>query len=363
MSGDKDAMSRLSIAHVHTALVGSGGDRVSELEACYLAAQGHRAIIVGDVAQPIASRLDECGVALVDGVRSEDGPERVLARTGRLDIVHCHCILSAPFAAALASAGNAALIVHVHSMGEAWWECTAPTARLSPKRRQLRKRIDRAVASAKMTLCVSEVVRDHMSAIGLPIKRAEIIRNPIDNIFFRDEVAQGPMFDVAILARPSRAKSPIAALRILARAQRIRPDLRMVWIGPLGRWGPVLRSIARVLGVANLHFAGAMSPERVCDLLDRTRVLLSASNREGQPLSVLEALSRGCSVLLSDIPSHRPFARNDGARLFQLHDLSEAAAMLIKLAEAHVRRPSTKLDEHRVRQHGERILEYYRSIL
>jgi glycosyltransferase involved in cell wall biosynthesis len=358
------AHSWLSIAHVHTGLVGSGGDRVSELEACYLAAQGHRATMIGPTAAPIAARLAVCGVGIIDDQLAERDAERVLARTGPLDLVHCHCILSAPFASALARASGAALLVHVHSMGEEWWECSGRLSALSPQRRRLRREIDEAVGSASLVLCVSEAVRDHMKAIGLPIRRAEIIRNPIDDIFFRDQAPQTPVFDVAILARPSRAKSPLTALRILAEARRLKPDLSMVWIGPLGKWGPLLYGAARLLGLDDrLHFAGALPPAGVCDLLDRTRILLSASNREGQPLSVLEGLARDCSALLSDIPSHRQFAAHNGVRFFPLKQPEQAARVLVELAESYSRPGRAVLAEHQVEVHGRRLLDHYRSIL
>jgi glycosyltransferase involved in cell wall biosynthesis len=357
------AMRCLSIAHVHTVVVGGGGDRVSELEARFAAKQGHRVTIVGDTAPAIVARLAADGVSVVPDHHDERQVERVLARTGHLDVVHCHCILSAPFAAALARASGAVFVVHIHSMGEDWWEGTGLFASLHPRRRRLRRRIDKAFASAQLVLCVSEAVREHMTAIRLPIRRVEFLPNPIDAVFFREDIAEGSDYDVAVVARPSRAKSPLTALRILAQARRMRPGLRMIWIGPLGRWATVLRSAARVLRLGNLRFTGGLPPELVCDLLDRTRLLLSASNREGQPLSVLEALARRCSVLLSDIPSHRQFLAHPGVRLFRLRKRADAARMLVELLEEHDRPPRPVLIEHRVEAHGQRVLRHYWSLL
>jgi hypothetical protein len=112
-----------------------------------------------------------------------------------------------------------------------------------------------------------------------------------------------------------------------------------------------------------LHFAGALPPAGVCDLLDRTRILLSASNREGQPLSVLEGLARDCSALLSDIPSHRQFAAHNGVRFFPLKQPEQAARVLVELAESYSRPGRAVLAEHQVEVHGRRLLDHYRSIL
>lgn len=247
-------------------------------------------------------------------------------------------------------------------MGEGWLECTGTSARMRPTRRRLRRRIDAAFAAAQQVICVSEPVYAHMQAIGVPIRRAAIIPNPIDDLFFRERHSDGPEHDVAVLARPSRAKSPITALRVLAAANRYRLSLRMVWIGPLGRWDLILSSLATLMGLRRLTFAGQLSREKVCDVLDATNLLLSASNREGEPLSVLEALSRGCSALLSDIPGHRPFAADAGVRLFSLADPSQAGRLLLSLLDEHVPTRRPYLREHSVEAHGRRLLELYERV-
>ncbi|GAA4035307.1 hypothetical protein GCM10022281_14550 [Sphingomonas rosea] len=360
LAHDRD---RLAIAHVHTGMVGSGGDRVSELEACFLAELGHKVTMIGPAAPEIEARFEKAGLALIADAPARREPMAVAARTGALDIVHCHCTLSAPFAAALARESGAALVVHIHSMKEDWWERGGRASDFGGKRRRLRQEIDTAVAGAARVICVSEAVRDHMLAIGLPIGSAVVLGNPIDDIFFRPAGTGEERFDVAILARPSRAKSPLSALRILAEAQRRRPGLRMIWIGPLGHWDRFMRMSRRALKLPSLTFAGQLQPEEICNVLDGTRVLLSASNREGQPLSVLEALSRGCSAVLSDIPAHRPFAEEQGVTLFRERDQTAAGAVLAETVASHHRRARPALASHRVADHGRRLLDIYRSLV
>jgi glycosyltransferase involved in cell wall biosynthesis len=353
----------LRIAHVHTGITGSGGDRVSELEAAFLVARGHRVTMVGPVAPGFAERFATQGIAIAGEPMGARSVQSVRAQAGEFDLVHCHCMLSAPLAAELARQCGAALVIHNHSMGEAWWECTGAFSRLRVRKRMLRSEIDRAVAAADRVICVSEAVRDHMRAIGLPTERAAILPNPISDVFFRREAAAGEPCDVVVLARPSRAKSPITALRILAAARRLRPDLRMLWIGRLGRWEAVLRNAAKLLGLRGLAFRGAASPSEVCDILDGTRVLLSASNREGQPLSVLEALARQCSALLSDIPAHRALPRDEGVVLFPSGQIENAGRALVALLDRHVRRPRPFLENHRPEAHGRELLAIYEGAL
>lgn len=362
-SGAPLAADSLAIAHIHTGLVGSGGDSVSELEARYLAAAGHRVTIVGQSSPDIAARLAAHGIALIDDSTDNRSVEDIVARTGPLDVVHCHCFLSVPFAADLARAGGAVLVIHKHSMGESWWECTDLLSTVRAHRQRLRRSIDRAVASADRLLCVSQAVCDHMATIGLPTVHSTIIPNPIDDVFFREAAATGEPFDVAVLARPSRAKSPFITLRLLGEASRRRPGLRMIWMGALGRWEPILRAYARWLGLGNLTFTGHLPATQICDYLDRTRVLVSASNREGQPLSVLEALARQCSALLSDIPAHRPFATHKGVALFPVGDAAEGGRLLCDMLTSHRRQPRIALAGHRLEEHGQALLALYRQLV
>lgn len=352
---------RLRIAHVHTAMTGSGGDRVSELEAACLSRRGHEVAIVGPVTAPIDARLRDANIAIHDEKPEQRRAEATSRDLGKLDIVHCHCMGSSPFAAELAKASSASLLLHNHNMGEEWWECATPRAWLHPGRRKRRKDIDAAVAAAHRVLCVSEPVVAHMRDLGLPTDKCVVIPNPIGEEFLAREAAAEDSYDVCIVARASKQKRPLTLLRILAEAERIDPELRVVWVGRIGHWRGVLKSAAGLLGLRNLAFVGAVEPSTVRSILDASRVLLSASKYEGQPLAVLEALARGCSVVLSDIPAHRAsFSRLHGASFFAEGDVKGAANLLIRAVEEHVRTPRIWLeDEHGLQAHCQRIEHVY----
>jgi glycosyltransferase involved in cell wall biosynthesis len=109
-----------------------------------------------------------------------------------------------------------------------------------------------------------------------------------------------------------------------------------------------------------MHFTGSVPPGDVPALLDRSRVLLSASGREGHPLSVLEALARGCTVLLSDIPAHRGFSGIHGVHLYPLRDEAAAAESLVHLVQEHVRVPrSWMMHDYSVEAHASKIERLY----
>ena len=189
--------------------------------------------------------------------------------------------------------------------------------------------------------------------------------NPISNDFALQPEAPVIKFDVCVVARATRQKSPLTTLRILAHAKKLDPRLRIVWIGELGRWGRILRVGAILLGLRDIQFHGAVDPSRVRFVLDSSRVLLSASKQEGFGVAVLEALTRGCSALLSDIPAHREaFSQIGGTRFFSHRKVKPAAKMLVELVKDHVRKPREWLaSKYSAEEHGRRIEQVYIEVL
>jgi hypothetical protein len=55
------------------------------------------------------------------------------------------------------------------------------------------------------------------------------------------------------------------------------------------------------------------NPLRVKALLDRSKLFVAMSIYEGMPLIAIEALARGCKLVLSDIPAHREIWKNVGS--------------------------------------------------
>ena len=95
--------------------------------------------------------------------------------------------------------------------------------------------------------------------------------------------------------------------------------------------GPLLESMKkRFSGNAGIHFMGKRSD--VTRFLQNADVFISASDSEGLPNAVLEAIACGCLTLLSDIPQHKEILEilpNCG-KTFALHDV-ETVSRLIRL--------------------------------
>lgn len=95
--------------------------------------------------------------------------------------------------------------------------------------------------------------------------------------------------------------------------------------------GPLKESL-QSLGIQNVHFVGNV--DNVPDYLAAADFFVSASLSEGLPNTVLEALSAGLPVILSDIESHKEiaFECQDACKVFELKGGAEALARSMKTA-------------------------------
>ena len=87
-----------------------------------------------------------------------------------------------------------------------------------------------------------------------------------------------------------------------------------------------------------VRLLGMVPPETVEELYAGARVHLAPSFQEGQPLTVLEAMSHGCCIVASDIPAHIEVL-DDAGLLYAVKDPDAlAAALRLVLADTDLRR-------------------------
>lgn len=107
-----------------------------------------------------------------------------------------------------------------------------------------------------------------------------------------------------------------------------RPDSLLILLGD----GPLLKDMRREYGGARIRFPGKVKEVR--EYLAMSDLFLSASESEGLPNAVLEALACGLPVFLSDIPQHMEvLAETPGAgKTFPLGNVDALRALLRETA-------------------------------
>ena len=148
----------------------------------------------------------------------------------------------------------------------------------------------------------------------------------------------GVLGDPAIgwVGRLIDGKDPLTALFAFSRVLDVLPDARL-WIVAASR---EMESLVRtellddaVLSKA-VEIVGPIPHGRMGDWFSSFDVFVSTSRAEGSGYALIEALTCGCTAVVTDIPPHRAITGPDG-RWFPAGDAGAAAAALV--AAAHDR--------------------------
>ncbi len=157
-----------------------------------------------------------------------------------------------------------------------------------------------AARQAAANVAVSESLRAAMVALGVAPDRVRVLRNGVDLIRFRPGPRPQPAGTSRILLSVGRLV-PLKGHDILLRALAELPDCRL-WIVGEGPERGRLQALAAELGVADrVDFHGALPQDRLPALYAAADLLLLASDNEGWPNVLLEAMACGTPVVATAV--------------------------------------------------------------
>ena len=87
-------------------------------------------------------------------------------------------------------------------------------------------------------------------------------------------------------------------------------------------------------GDPNVVFAGQKTNAALCEIYSNAGIFVLPSSHEGLPIALLEALSYGLSVLVSDIEPHKEIGMAEGC-YFRMGDVESLASSLRQIASGH----------------------------
>jgi glycosyltransferase involved in cell wall biosynthesis len=262
----------------------------------------------------------------------------VLATFGRFDVVHYHSLANTGFCF-LPHLTRTRVVVTVHRVewqDEKWRGLT---------RRFLRGSEWAALRFADAVIAVSAHLADDVGRRHPRRPRITVISNgavlPGDvGHAARDELGLGADRYILSVGRLVPDKGWDVALDGVARlAGATRDRLDYAIAGGARIDTDYVHDLRRRAARATppVRLLGMVPPETLDELYAGARVFLAPSFQEGQPLTVLEAMTHGCCIVASDIPAHREVLGDAGV-LYPVKDADALARTLGAVLDDPARR-------------------------
>lgn len=281
------------------------------------------------------------------------------------DVCHVHLgrdLLTMPAANAIARAG-VPYVVQTHGMIDASSRVLA-----GPFDRYLTRPVLRA---ASRVFYLTEQERKDLEGLAPDSLHFAKLLNGVPDSPAESAQSQSETIEILFLARLQARKRPIVFVEMAKRLHLRFPQARFVMVGPDEGQGQAVRDAVSATGMSEfLRWEGALEPERVAERLACCSIYVLPSVNEPFPMSVLEALSLGKPVVVTDTCGLAPFIENAKAGFVVGSDtdtLTDAVARLIedKLLRQETGRNAEALAkrEFSMRRISKTIVETYARVV
>jgi glycosyltransferase involved in cell wall biosynthesis len=169
------------------------------------------------------------------------------------------------------------------------------------------------------------------NSYGVPAHRVTVIPNGVDESFFAKPHTYGRQatFNLLYVGRLSAQK---CVDRLVGMMAVLKTPARLTIVGD-GDMRATLEQQAKTLGLTNVSFAGHKTAAEIRDYFAKADVFAIASDREGMPLVVLEAMAAGLPIVGSNVTGMRELVNGVGLLVNDPSPQSFAAALDELLAD------------------------------
>jgi glycosyltransferase involved in cell wall biosynthesis len=173
----------------------------------------------------------------------------------------------------------------------------------------------------------SFTTRDEIAAARLTTRPLTVVRSAVDQPADVDSIAQRERPSTKVLVYMG-SFMPYKNVETIARALHLLPGYRLHL---LSRSGPAERQRIESLAPAgSVVFRDGVTDEEYREALQSATALVSASRQEGFGIPLVEAMSEGTPIVVSDIPVFHEIG-GDTAEYFDPSDPAELAAAVLRL--------------------------------
>lgn len=168
-----------------------------------------------------------------------------------------------------------------------------------------------------------------------------VIQNGVDiNLFkpSKKNFKNNDKINIIVVARFSKIKNQLMIIKMIPEIIKKHKNLIFTFIGQLEE-EDYFQEIKKFIQDNNIskyvNIVGPVENNKLVNYYKDADILLSASNAEGFPLTVLEAMATGCLLVLSDIGPHKEIKDNDSVVYFKRKDLKDLIKKLNKLLDSN----------------------------
>lgn len=314
-----------------------GGAQTHVLEVCRaMHERTHLEVVIGgpDCASPLETQLRPLGITThrLPLMVNSLSPWRLLRSARALsnllrqyqpDLIHAHSAIAGATARIAGWMSHVPVVYTVHGFS------FKPQVRWPQRTAAFLLEWLLARQTAHM-ICVSVHERGLAERLPLSAHRISVVHNAVQDTPHRARAEGGPMrvIMVARCAPPKRHDLLIEALALAASRQGYEIPATLVGDGPLLA---ELQTLARTRGLKQVHFTGDV--DDVAERLSQHHLFALASDHEGLPIAVIEALRAGIPVLGSDLPGLRELVEH-GREGWLLRPEARAWAEALLMLEA-----------------------------
>lgn len=184
----------------------------------------------------------------------------------------------------------------------------------------LRHRIS-AITQLDRILALSQTQRDQIIDVhGINNEKIDIVGGGYDTKrFIGREKMSAPPVQFVYAGKLSSAKGVPSLLQAIERLSDPRIHLHLVGSGSSEEGEYCLQLAQYLPNSVTIH--GAITQEKLADLMGKCHVFVLPSFFEGLPLVLLEALSSGCRIICSDLPGCKELLERGGPDIVDFVEL------------------------------------------